>query len=224
MDKLFTHSPFLLATHAFVDRVIWLWMQVTSKDSTELLENEGELVQQAQDGNQQAFSALYEHYFPRIYKFIMKRCGHQQLAEDITSQTFMKALQHLSSFKAKGHPFGAWLYRIASNTLTDHYKKSSTKSEFVQETMPDAKDDRSGAHEELMQSELRENLLSILKDLKHADQEVLHLRFFAELSVKEISEVLKISENAASVRIYRGLKSLKKLVEKDSSLTMDFSL
>jgi len=89
--------------------------------------NEAELIKRAKTDND-AFNTLYEYYFPKIYSFVVKRTGEKESAEDIVSLTFTQAFVHLEKYECRNCTFGAWLYKIATNKLIDHYRKQSGKT------------------------------------------------------------------------------------------------
>lgn len=194
----------------------FLFSQVMTKEKPIGLENEKELIKQAQQGNEDSFTELYNHYFPRVYGFVIKRCGHQQTAEDITSQVFLKAFAKLPKFVYQGAPFGAWVFKIASNALIDYYRKASTNRERVVETLPEHPEDLTHVHEDMLSAESKEEVLRLVARLGKKDQEVIHLKFFAELSVQEISAMLEVSPNNISVRIFRAVKKLQKITQSAS--------
>ena len=86
------------------------------------LEEEKTLVEEAKK-NSQAFSILYEEYYSKIFGYILKRVSDVELAQDITSETFIKALEKIWSFKWRGISFSSWIYRIASNEIVNFYRK-----------------------------------------------------------------------------------------------------
>ena len=176
------------------------------------LENEKNIVQEAKKGDNQAFTELYNHYFPKVYAYIIRRTGHQQTAEDITSKVFLKAFSKLPTFTFTGAPFGAWVFRIAANTLIDHYRKASNNKERATEHLPESMDMSHSAHEEVMVNETKELVLSLVAKLPPKDRQLVELRFLAELGVKEISAIVELSPNVVSVRIYRAIKKLKTLL------------
>ena len=80
------------------------------------------LVERCQRGDLEAFDPLYRHYVKPIYGYVLRRTLQRELAEDITSQTFMKALERLRQYSPSKGPFAAWLYGIAKNAITDHFR------------------------------------------------------------------------------------------------------
>lgn len=178
--------------------------------SNSALIKEAELIQRAQK-DKQYFGVLYEQYFEDVYLFVYRRTMAKELAADITSQVFYKALTHLNSFKFKGFPFSAWLFRIASNEVNMYYRKTKRKRHVALET--------SGAIrlceevEELSDEEPLQHLAAILNQLKPKEVTLLELRFFEERSFREISCILGVTENNAKVKMHRLLSKLRKILK-----------
>jgi RNA polymerase sigma-70 factor (ECF subfamily) len=177
------------------------------------LENEREIVERAKT-DEQAFEILYNHYFSRIYAFVFKRTGHHEITEDIVSLTFMKVFTNIKKYQHQGYSFGAWVYRIANNNLIDHYRKAGRKKEVDIEAIAEPKSQEGGPEFEAGRAQDRIFVHSILKKMSTKDQEVLHLKFFAELSNVEIAQTLNISANNAGVIIHRALKKFDQLYKK----------
>jgi RNA polymerase sigma-70 factor, ECF subfamily len=172
------------------------------------LENEVEIVAKAKTDDA-AFAILYDHYFPRIYGYIFKRVGNREASEDILSATFLKAFANLKKYQSRGFSFGAWLYRIATNNLMDHYRRNKVTAEVGLEeaTASDpAQDDLIAGVE---QKQDRAAIEKTLDKLPSRYREIIQLRFFAELEIFEIAETLRISKVHASVLIHRALKCFK---------------
>lgn len=207
-------SSFIGSFHGLIRSFFRFLAETTAQPDRAFLEQEQNLVQLAQQGSDQAFTQIYHHYFPQIYAFVMRRCGHQQLTEDLTSQVFLKAFKNLQEYQSRGFTFGAWLYRIAGNTLADHYRKASTRSELATDELPERADESRLAHEEIISEQQRAEILNMVEQLNEKDQRIITLKFFAELSVKEIAKVVSLSPNAVSVRIYRALDKLRQQAER----------
>lgn len=157
-----------------------------------------------------AFRPLYDKYYAEIFRFVFKRAESEDLAADLTSQVFLKAMQKLSDYEFRGVPFSAWLYRIASNEVNIHYrtlKKNRTvtidslqlKAMMDDEVMDDF-EEKKGA------------MLAAFQKLKPVELELVELRFFEKMAFKDIGDVLGITENNAKVRMYRLLEKMKKLM------------
>jgi RNA polymerase sigma-70 factor (ECF subfamily) len=171
---------------------------------------ENKLVRAAQH-NVEAFEALYDLYFPKVYGFVMGRIRRQDVAEDLVSEIFMKILEGLPKYTFKGYPFGAWVFQVARNHLYDYYAKSK-RQQVGQLEDPDwleADDRTTDPVAQVAQKELRtslENLMSVLTD---QERDVVQLRYFAQLSNQEIAETLGLSPNNVGVILYHSLKKLK---------------
>ncbi|MFH1078436.1 MAG: RNA polymerase sigma factor [Patescibacteria group bacterium] len=156
-----------------------------------------------------AIGEAYDRYADRLYGFLLKRCGHTQTAEDLVSRTFMKLLESAPTLEWKGVSLGAWLYRVATNLLTDHWRSASTRKD---ETMdPDTWDPPSDddpawtAHVTIEGERLRETL----KGLSARDQQVLDMKFYGGFDTAEIAAGLGVSANHAAVLTYRAVGRLR---------------
>ena len=177
-----------------------------------MLQQEFELVEKAKTETE-AFSQLYEHYLPKIYGYIYKRVGKQHQAEDLTSQTFLKMVENFARQTFTEGGFKSWLYRIATNTVIDYYR-TQKKVEPIDEHL-EIRDPESSPAEELSQKENREAVLGVLALLPEKHQQVLHLKFFADLSNVEIAASLGITENHLGVQLHRALQAFQKLYNSD---------
>ncbi len=151
------------------------------------------------------FADLYESYIDKIYRFIFYRVHHKETAEDLTSQTFMKALQGIKSFK--GGSFSSWLYRIARNTLIDHYRtgKKDIGIEQVPEMAGEEDPPRiAGARIGL------ERVRKYIDNLPGDQRDIVMMRVWDELSYKEIAEVMGKKEGACKVAFSRAIGRIRK--------------
>lgn len=156
----------------------------------------------------QAFGKLYEKYFDRIFYYLLRQTGDEEIAADLCSQTFVNVLKNIKRFEFRGVPFSAWLYKIASNEVNKHYRKSKGKKIFsleevrVKELIENS--------DEPWDEELIQKLLEFMKDLPTDMLHVLELRFFEDKDFKEIAFILDITESGAKMRTYRALDKLRK--------------
>lgn len=159
-----------------------------------------------------AVGELYDKYADKLYGFLLKRCGHKETAEDLVSHTFMRLLESLPTLEWKNAPLSAWLYQVASNALIDHYRKASTRRDTDLDT---DEWDPPGADDPAWNVELKlegESLRLAMQQLSPRDQQVLDLRFFAELETPEVADQLGITSNHAAVLVYRALGRLRQVV------------
>ena len=170
------------------------------------------LVELARNGDAEAFGLLYDHYQGSVYRFLYYRVGSVALAEDLTSETFFRALRSMSSFRWQGKDFGAWLMTIARNLTTDHYKSSRTRLESTTEDMSPHDAPTEGPEAAVLASLTNEALLSALKKLPAEQQECLIMRFLQGLSIAETAKVLGRSDGAIKQLQLRGVRNLAKLM------------
>ena len=158
------------------------------------------LVELARDG--EAFGQLYDHYHGSIYRFLHYRTRSTSLAEDLTSETFLRALRAMSGFRWQGKDFGAWLMTIARNLCTDHFKAGRTRLEVTTE----------GPETEVLAGLTSDVLLHGLRELSDEQRDCLIMRFLQGLSIAETAEVLGRSEGAVKQLQLRGVRNLAKLM------------
>jgi RNA polymerase sigma-70 factor (ECF subfamily) len=170
------------------------------------------LVELARAGDCEAFGALYDHYHVSVYRFVYYRIGSVSLAEDLTSETFFRALRSMSSFRWQGKDFGAWLMTIARNLTTDHFKAGRTRLEYATEDMSPHDGATEGPETSVLASLTNEALLGALTELPHEQQECLIMRFLQGLSIAETAQVLGRSEGAVKQLQLRGVRNLAKLL------------
>jgi RNA polymerase sigma-70 factor (ECF subfamily) len=181
-------------------------------------ESEGErtrliaLVDLARGGDAEAFGQLYDHYHGSVYRFVFYRTRSQTLAEDLTSETFLRALRNMSGFRWQGKDFGAWLMTIARNLCTDHFKASRTRLELTTEDMGAHDDATEGPENAVLAGLANDVLLDGLKQLSDEQRDCLIMRFLQGLSIAETAAVLGRSEGAVKQLQLRGVRNLAKLV------------
>jgi len=155
------------------------------------------------------FGLLYKKYANPVYRYIFTRTGNKQIAEDITSQTFLSALESFSKFRQDGN-FGSWLFTIARNKVNDHFRRSKTVTPIYEaELIADGSDSLADS----IQSDQAKIVQSLIKELTEDEQELLRLRFIAELSFSNIARLLHKSEDAVKKSTYRLLARLQSQVE-----------
>jgi RNA polymerase sigma-70 factor, ECF subfamily len=170
---------------------------------------ENEIIEATKNDRAQ-FRPLYEKYFKRIFLFTYHRVEDRDLAADLTSQIFLKAMQRIHQFKFRGTPFSSWLYRIAINECTDYFRKSKrSKVVYVEDVSFNHLFDE--MFPEDPQSQLEKKLHLVLQRLKPNELQIIELRYFEDMPFKMVAEILNISEVNAKVRTYRALDRMKRL-------------
>lgn len=169
------------------------------------------LVQRAISGDADAFASLYDDYADRVYRFALFRVSDVQTAEDLTSQVFLKAWENLNRFQLRGAPFSAWLFRVARNTIIDHYRtRKETLPLEAALSVGETGDDDVDARVERQQE--ADWLRAALQRLTEDQRQVLSLRFIEGLSTKEIATVMGKQEGAVRALQMRGLQALADII------------
>jgi len=173
------------------------------------VQNEESLVRLAQQRSEQAFAQLYEAYFDKIYRYVTLRIGDRMEAEDITQQVFLNAIKAISSFKWRGIPFSAWLFRIAHNQVVDHLRRKTKRATVSLEESLVA-----GDYDPQLIAEQRldiERLLVATKKLTPAQQEVISLRFAGGLPIAQVAKIMGKSEGAVKALQHSAIVALRKI-------------
>jgi len=172
------------------------------------VQDEESLVRRAQQRDPVALTQLYEENFDRIYRYIVLKIGDRTEAEDMTQQVFLNALKSISSFKWKGMPFSAWLYRIAHNQVVDYLRKKSRQATVpLEESLAAGGSDPGQVTERKIEIE---QLVLATKGLTRAQQEVISLRFAGEMSVADVARVMGKSEGAIKALQHSAIVALRK--------------
>jgi RNA polymerase sigma-70 factor (ECF subfamily) len=190
--------------------------EVFIKDPVKMA-NEYNLVEQAKK-NRHAFGELFDRYYDDIYTYILHRTANIELAQDLTSDTFIKVMRKLWTFRWRKIPFSAWLFKIASNEVNGYYRKHKNVKKVPLGDLID-NIDKTGENflirEELKEAEkkLEENIMFLelhkaIASLKNKYQEIITLRFFENKKIKEIAEISGKSEGTVKSLVHRAVKQL----------------
>jgi RNA polymerase sigma-70 factor (ECF subfamily) len=156
-----------------------------------------------------AFAEFYEQYLPKVYRYVNYRIPDRHTAEDITSIVFEKALTKFKSFSPEKASFSTWIFTIARNTLTDHFRTSS-KSQRVFDDSPIGIAKPENSPEELSESKEETKLLqSYVSRLSKVEQEIISLKFGAEMTNRQIAKELRMTESNVGIIVYRAVRKLR---------------
>ena len=181
------------------------------------LNEEKELVRLAQR-DPEVFAGIYDRYYQKIFEYALKRTANLQAAQDITSETFFKALRKLWQFRWRNVPLSSWLYRIATNEANQHFRKRKHSAASLDELRASGFEPVSEGDPgtELMEAQDRlkrhQEFLACQKIISRMDlkyQEVLCLRFLERKEIKEIGEILGKSDGTIKSLLHRGLQKLR---------------
>lgn len=192
----------------------WLVFLLADMD----LNEERELVRQAQK-SPDAFAALYDQYYPRIFGYVLRRSANLETAQDITSETFLKALGKLWQFQWRNISFSSWLYKIATNEVSQYFRKAEYRKSISLEELQEQGFELLSPHDpesELIeaQEKLKQHLdfLEIQERIVRLPakyQEVIALRFFEKRQIKEIAEILGKREGTIKSLLHRAVEKLR---------------
>jgi RNA polymerase sigma-70 factor (ECF subfamily) len=156
-----------------------------------------------------AFGKIYDRYIQAVYRYLYSRLGNVHEAEDVTSQTFMAAYEALSKYREQGQ-FAAWLFRIARSKMNDHFRRTRLEVGLELAEGIIQGEDALGA---VIQDEELGRLRSTIKKLNPEEQDLIRLRYVADLSFGEMAELLGKREDAVKKSVYRLLARLKSQME-----------
>lgn len=170
------------------------------------------LVELAQEGDGEAFGQLYDTYSDTVYRYIYYRVSNRPLAEDLTSETFLRALRRIGTFTWQGRDFGAWLVTIARNLVADHFKSSRYRLEVPTGEMLDSDDTVSSPEDSVLAYLSNKALLDAVCQLNSQQQECVTLRFLHGLSVAETAKIMGKNDGAIKTLQYRAIRTLARLL------------
>ena len=211
-----------LATRSFLDS---LWIALSAPDGTATaqgslsaaqapagppadLERVAALVELAQGGDADAFGLLYERYVDLVYRYVYVRVGSRQVAEDVTSETFLRALRRIDTFSWQGKDIAAWFVTIARNLITDNAKSARFRLEVTTADMVDADRRVDGPENEVLATLRDTRLFEAVKTLKPEQAECVVLRFLQGMSLAETALVIGKSEGAVKQLQLRAMRAL----------------
>ena len=174
--------------------------------------SEEALLAAAMEYDDAALSELYDRYEVKIFTYIYRRTGDESLAEDLTSQVFLKMLESIRDQKAWRSSFSGWLYKIAHNLVIDHYRRRGRQRAVeLDDTTPLAAE-RQSLESQVEQSLDAERLRAAIRRLTEEQAEVVSLRFLEGYSINEVAAMMSRSEGAIKALQYRAVATLRTLM------------
>lgn len=169
------------------------------------------LVAAAQSGDMEAFGELYRIYRDTVFRYVYYRVSSRALAEDLTSETFVRALRRITTFSWQGRDFGAWLVTIARNLIADHFKSSRHRVEVPTGEMLDSDEKVYPSPEDsLLQYLGSKELLEAVLRLNPLQLQCITLRFLRGYTVAETATAMRRNEGAIKTLQYRAVKTLER--------------
>lgn len=158
----------------------------------------------------------YERYGPAVYRYIRFQVVSADVAEDITSETFLKAFQAGARYDPARGDARVWLFRIAQNTLRDHLRRSRIRRHLPIGSLRDLASTAPSAEERLLWEEQVSRLLEAVGRLSSRDAEIISLRFGSGLDTQAVAEILGLRESAVRTRLWRALTRLRGLLGEEA--------
>jgi len=177
-----------------------------------------DLVEKAKQKDQKAFNALLNNYWSDVYRFQFSKTNDEDEAEDITIKTFSKAFDKIDLYN-NNYNFKTWLISISKNIFLDHLRKQRTDIISINKKESEAYkifDETPSIEDQLIIDQNLSQLLNYIKQLKPHYQEIINLRYFRELSYKEIAETLNEPIGNVKIKLLRGKKILADIIKKPS--------
>ena len=177
---------------------------------------EADLILQAKNGDTHAYGVLYQRHFDAIYSYIYRRVTVVCEAEDLAQVVFLKAWQAIEKYQPSTTPFRGWLYRIAHNTVVDHYR--TQKKNLQWEDLSTVADPATTPESALLEMERAETIRGALTTLHPSYREVITHRFIDEKDYAETAEALDRKVNNVRVLQHRALSALRRTLGQESAL------
>ena len=166
-----------------------------------------------------AFGELYDLYLNRVYAFCLARMKNREEAEDVTAQTFERALKSIATYESRGAPMSSWLFRIAANLVTDRVRRQGWVVNIGDDPIPDEGSNPSrelDPEEQALQWERALYLRELVAALAQEQQRALRLRYFQGQSVAEVAEALGKNENATKQLLHRAMENMRRRMRGES--------
>jgi RNA polymerase sigma-70 factor, ECF subfamily len=170
------------------------------------------LVKAAQAGDMAAFGGLFDKYYDVVFRYVLFRISDRSLAEDLTQETFVRALRRISSVSDQGRDIGAWFITIARNLIFDHVKSSHYRLEQTTNEIIELSPSTGGPDQQVLDSATNEELLRCVRKLNPDQQELFNLRFLQGLSVAETAQIMDRKEGAVKALQHRVVRRLAQLL------------
>lgn len=156
----------------------------------------------------EAFGMLYDRYFPRIYGFVYSRVHDRETAEDVTSEVFCKALGAIARYQQWGHPFSAWLFRIATNAISDHYRAWHPTQDL--DSAITVADPQPAVADQVAASAEAARAWAAIDTLLPQQRTALTLKLGEDMMLAQIGEIMGKSEGSVKLLVHRGMIGVRR--------------
>jgi len=169
------------------------------------------------ESTRQTFAELYEEYLPKVYRYINYRINDTQITEDLTSTVFEKALTNFGKYSKDRASFSTWIFSISRNVVIDYYRAQGRRQTVSLDETTDIVSRDPSPEEELLKKEEREKLQVYLMELPQDEQEIIRLKFAAELNNRQIARMLGLSESNVGTKLYRSIRKLRDVFQESEN-------
>ena len=159
--------------------------------------------------NNEIFVKLYEEFMPKVYRYIHYKVNNELLAQDLTSAVFEKALVNFNKYSSDNAAFSTWIFSITRHAIIDYYRTEGKKRYVSLDEALDKPSTEESPGEKLENKDEKDCLNKCISRLSEEEQEIVHLKFGAEMSNRQIAETMGISESNVGVKLFRTVKKLK---------------
>lgn len=161
-----------------------------------------------------AFTELYEHFFPRVYQYLLKKTGDSNLADEMVQEAFIRMYRHLSQFDPAKGAFSTWLFRIAQNVLNKHFtSKAVTMNLPWEENFDPAAPEHETPEREALSKERSEELRKAMMKLPERQRKILEMTYWLEMKSGEVAERLGMAPSSVRVSLKQARDRLRELLE-----------
>ena len=195
------------------ERRDWMSEEVTANmrftwNQVECAEDESLLIEKAKAGNRSALGTLFEQHYPKLYGYLLKLTGNEQLAQDLTQETVTKAVIHLHTFRGKSK-FQTWLFAIASNVVKNSYRKKQPV--FLDELYIEVGDE--GIEDQVVQRTQLRRLKLLLDQEKEVDRQIFLLKYYEGFDYDEISQITGVKVGTCKSKMHYMIERLRITME-----------
>ena len=157
----------------------------------------------------EVFGQLYDEFMPKVFSYIRFKVNSEETTEDLTSIVFEKALKNFNKYSSDKAAFSTWIFAIARNTVIDHYRTESNRQHVELDEAIEMPSAGPSPEEQAERQSEKECLLGCMSRLGEQDRELIQLKFGAEMTNRQISKMMKLSESNVGVRLFRAVKKLR---------------
>ena len=163
----------------------------------------------------QTFIGLYDEFFARVYNYVRYRCGDATIADDLTAQTFERALTYLRDFDPQRGSFGSWLFTIARNVINNYLRAEKRRDVLLIDCCPEQVDRNSDLEDSLVRMETESEILAAVFQLGERERDLISLKFAAGFTNRRIAEVTGMTENHVAVVLFRAIRRLRQILDQN---------